>query len=96
MIRNYYANLAEARKAKLTKEHFSFNGSKGQCEACKGAGEIAIPMHLMPNIYVPCDTCKGKRYKDAVLQIKYKGYSISDLLALEIREVKKYLRRRQL
>lgn len=88
LIRDYYANLSEAKKAKLKKEHFSFNGVKGQCEACKGAGEIAIPMHFMSDIYVVCDKCKGKRYKDSVLKIKYKGYSISDLLNLEIGEVK--------
>ncbi|QNU66208.1 SAM-dependent methyltransferase [Ruminiclostridium herbifermentans] len=87
LIRNYYAELSEAKKAKLTKEYFSFNSQKGQCEACKGAGEIAIPMHFMQDIYVPCHKCKGKRYKESVLKIKYKGYSIGDLLDLEIREV---------
>lgn len=88
LIRDYYANLGEAKKARLTKEHFSFNSAKGQCEACKGAGEIAVPMYFMPDIYVTCDHCKGKRYKDFVLKIKYKGYSISDLLDIEIGEVK--------
>ncbi|MGF7142010.1 excinuclease ABC A subunit [Anaerotaenia torta] len=88
LIRDYYSKLSEAKKTKLTKEHFSFNSPKGQCEACKGAGEIAIPMHFMPDIYVPCDKCKGKRYIESVLKIKHKGYSISDLLDLEIREVK--------
>lgn len=88
LIRDYYANLSETKKAKLTKEHFSFNSEKGQCEACKGTGEIAIPMHFMPDIYVACDKCKGKRYKESVLKIKYKGFSISDLLDLEIGQVK--------
>ncbi|MDD3168732.1 MAG: ATP-binding cassette domain-containing protein [Eubacteriales bacterium] len=88
LIRDYYSKLSEAKKAKLTKEHFSFNSEKGQCEACKGAGEIAIPMHFMPDIYALCDKCKGKRYKESVLRIKHKGYSISDLLDLEIDEVK--------
>lgn len=88
LIRDYYSKLSEAKKMKLTKEYFSFNSPKGQCEACKGAGEIAIPMHFMPDIYVPCDKCKGKRYIESVLKIKHKGYSISDLLDLEIREVK--------
>lgn len=88
LIRDFYANLNEAKKEKLTKEHFSFNSAKGQCEACKGAGEIAIPMHFMPDIYIACEACKGKRYKDQVLRIKYMGYSISDLLDLEIGEVK--------
>ena len=92
LIRDYYANIKEAKKAKLSKEYFSFNSTKGQCEACKGAGEIAIPMHFMSDIYVPCDICKGKRYKESVLKIKHKGYSISDLLDLEIREVREILK----
>jgi excinuclease ABC A subunit len=87
LIRILYSNLEEAKKAKLTKEHFSFNSVKGQCEACKGAGEIAIPMHFMPDINVTCDKCKGKRYQEAVLTILYKGYSIADLLDLEIGEI---------
>lgn len=87
-IRDYYASLDEAKKAKLSKEHFCFNSAKGQCEACKGTGEIAIPMYFMQDLYVPCEKCKGKRYKESVLKIKHKGYSISDLLDLEIREVK--------
>lgn len=88
LIRDYYANLSDAKKAKLTKECFSFNSQKGQCEVCKGAGEIAIPMHFMQDIYVPCQKCKGQRYQESVLKIKYKGYSIGDLLDLEIREVR--------
>ncbi len=87
LIRVFYSNLEEAKKAKLTKEHFSFNSVKGQCGACKGAGEIAIPMHFMPDINVICDKCKGKRYQDTVLEIQYKGYSIADLLDLEIGEI---------
>lgn len=88
LIRDYYSKLSDAKNARLTKEHFSFNSEKGQCEACKGAGEIAIPMHFMPDIYIPCDKCKGKRYKEVVLEIKDKGYSIADLLDLEIGEVR--------
>ncbi len=88
LIRDYYAGLNEAKKAKLSKEHFSFNSPKGQCEVCKGAGEIAVPMHFMPDIFVPCEKCKGKRYKEAVLRIMYQGYSISDLLDMEIIEVR--------
>lgn len=88
LIRDCYAGLKEAKKAKLTKEYFSFNSQKGQCEECKGTGEIAIPMHFMEDIYIPCDKCKGKRYKESVLKIKYKGYSVSDLLDLEISQVK--------
>ena len=88
LIRDYYGNLPEAKKAKLSKEHFSFNSTKGQCEACKGAGEIAVSMHFMPDITVPCEKCGGRRYQESVLEIKHKGYSIADLLDLEIREVR--------
>jgi len=88
LIRNFYANLEDAKKRKLTREHFSFNSVKGQCEECKGTGEISIPMHFMEDIYATCTKCKGKRYQEKVLEVRYKGYTISDLLELEIAEVK--------
>lgn len=95
LIRNFYAKLEEAKKKKMTKEHFSFNSVKGQCEECKGAGQITIPMHFMPDIYITCPKCNGKRYQDKVLEVKYKGYSISDLLELEIRELKGLLKKEE-
>ncbi len=85
-IRDFYSKLEESKTSKLTKEHFSFNSKKGQCSECKGAGLITIPMHFMKDIYTKCSKCSGKRYKDNVLEIKYKGYSISDILELEISE----------
>ncbi len=88
LIRDFYANLGEAKQRKLTREHFSFNSSKGQCEECKGAGELAIPMHFMPDIYTICHKCGGTRYQEHILEVRYKGYSIADLLELEIGEVK--------
>lgn len=88
LIRDFYAELNDAKKLKLTKEHFSFNSTKGQCEECKGTGEIAIPMHFMPDIYTVCTKCNGKRYQENVLSVQFKGYSIADLLELEIGEVK--------
>ncbi|WP_309446491.1 TrmO family methyltransferase domain-containing protein [Desulfosporosinus nitroreducens] len=88
LIRDYYAKISDAKQAKLTKEHFSFNSAKGQCDECKGAGEIAIPMHFMPDIYITCNKCNGKRYQEPVLKIEYKGHSIADLLDMEIGEVK--------
>lgn len=88
LIRDFYANLSESKKAKLTKEHFSFNSTKGQCLECKGAGEIAIPMHFMPDINITCSKCKGERYREQILKVKYKGLSIADLLNMEIDEVK--------
>jgi excinuclease ABC A subunit len=95
LIRDYYANLSDAKKAKLTKEYFSFNSAKGQCVECKGAGEIAIPMHFMPDIYTTCSKCNGNRYQDQILKIKYMGYSISDLLNMEIGEVKEIFKSEQ-
>ena len=88
LIREFYANLSEAKREKLTKEHFSFNSSKGQCEECKGTGEIAIQLHFMPDIYTTCSRCNGKRYQEQILKVTYKGYSIADLLELEISELK--------
>jgi excinuclease ABC subunit A len=76
LIREFYANLEESKQRKLTKEHFSFNSSKGQCEECKGAGEIAIPMHFMLDIYTPCQKCGGKQYQESVLEVRYKGFII--------------------
>ncbi len=95
LIRDFYANLDEAKKKKLSKEHFSFNSKKGQCPACKGVGKIAVPMHFMPDIYTTCTKCKGKRYKDEILEVKYKGYTISDLLELEINDVKEIFKQEE-
>lgn len=95
LIRDFYSRLEAAKEDKLTKEHFSFNSKKGQCPECKGAGQIAVPMHFMPDIYTVCSKCKGRRYLDKVLEVKYKGYSIADLLELEIKEVKEIFREQE-
>ncbi|KAB3529427.1 ATP-binding cassette domain-containing protein [Alkaliphilus pronyensis] len=92
LIRDFYAKLEDAKKKRLTKEHFSFNSKKGQCSECKGAGQIAVPMHFMPDIYTTCKKCNGRRYDDKILEVTYKGYSISDLLEMEINEVKEVFR----
>ncbi|QUI22183.1 SAM-dependent methyltransferase [Vallitalea pronyensis] len=88
LIREFYATLHQAKKMKLTKEHFSFNSKKGQCPECKGAGQIAVPMHFMPDIYIPCGACNGRRYQKKVLEVAYKEHHIADVLDLEIGEVK--------
>ncbi len=88
LIRDFYSALEDAKNKEFSKEHFSFNSPKGQCEECKGAGEISIPMHFMPDITMPCAKCGGKRYTEDVLSVKYKGYSVSDILELEIGRIK--------
>lgn len=88
LIRSFYSKLDVAKEIKLTKEHFSFNSSKGQCENCKGIGEIVTPMHFMPDICTVCESCHGKRYKPEILDVLYKGYSIADVLEMEIGEAK--------
>lgn len=87
-IRDFYASLEESKKKKLTKEHFSFNSKKGQCPECKGAAFLTVPMHFMPDIYRKCTKCNGKRYLDEVLTVKYKNYSIADILDCEVSEAK--------
>lgn len=87
IIRRHYANLKSAKYSKLTKEHFSFNSSKGQCPVCRGLGEIAIDMHYMDDCYITCHRCHGKRYRDEVLDIKYQTQSISDILDSEIHDL---------
>lgn len=87
VIRKHYAAIAESRTSHMGKEHFSFNSKKGQCPECKGLGERTVAMHYMDDIYIPCTSCQGKRYTPEVLEIKHKGFSIGDLLDMEIRDL---------
>lgn len=82
-IRNLYANLAPK---KLEAKHFSFNVPGGRCEKCQGAGVLSIPMHFLPDVQVKCPSCHGKRFKKNILEVKYNGYSISDVLNKTIDE----------
>ncbi|HET7433316.1 MAG TPA: excinuclease ABC subunit UvrA [Thermoanaerobaculia bacterium] len=79
-IRNLMAQTPEARMRGYGPGRFSFNVKGGRCEACKGDGQIKIEMHFMPDIYVKCDVCNGKRYNRETLEVKYKGLSISEIL----------------
>lgn len=85
-IRNVYAETKEARIMKLSKSDFSFNVKGGRCENCKGAGVIEVSMHFLPNVQVCCPACKGKRFRKEVLEVKYKGYNISEILDKTIEE----------
>ena len=79
-IRDLYAKLPESRERGYKPGRFSFNVTGGRCEACQGDGQKRIEMNFLPDVYVTCDVCRGRRYNHETLQVKYKGYSIADLL----------------
>ncbi|HVW85159.1 MAG TPA: excinuclease ABC subunit UvrA [Bryobacteraceae bacterium] len=85
-IRDFYALLPESRERGYKPGRFSFNVKGGRCEACTGDGLKRIEMNFLPDVYVTCDVCRGKRYNFETLQVKYKGYSIADLLELTVEE----------
>lgn len=85
-MRNLFAGLPEAKRRKLTSKHFSFNTPGGRCESCQGLGVLTVNMHFLPDIEVRCPACKGRRFQEEVLVVKYEGYSISDLLDMTVQE----------
>ncbi len=86
LLRNLFAKLPQAKNNKLTSKHFSFNTAGGRCETCEGLGHVLVNMHFLPDLEVPCPVCHGKRFKDEVLEVTYKGYTISSILDLSIEE----------
>ena len=89
-VRELFANTPEARARGYTPGRFSFNVKGGRCEACQGDGLIKVEMHFLPDIYVPCDVCKGKRYNRETLDISYKGKNISEVLDMTIEEANEF------
>ncbi len=85
-IRDVFAMTNEAKMRGYQKGRFSFNVKGGRCEACSGDGILKVEMHFLPDVYVPCEVCKGKRYNRETLQVKYKGKTISDVLDMTVEE----------
>jgi excinuclease ABC subunit A len=92
-IREVFAKTPESRMRGYRAGRFSFNVKGGRCESCKGDGIIKIEMHFLPDIYVPCDVCHGKRYNRETLEIRYKGKNIADVLDMTINQGKKFFER---
>ena len=92
MIRDLFAATPDAKAKGYTKGRFSFNVKGGRCEACAGDGIIKIEMHFLPDVYVPCEVCGGKRYNRETLEVKYKGKSIYDILDMTVEEALEFFK----
>ena len=89
-IRELFSGTQEARSRGYKPGRFSFNVKGGRCEACQGDGVIKVEMHFLPDIYVPCDVCKGKRYNRETLEIKYKGLNIHEVLDQTVEDAREF------
>ena len=88
-LRELFAQVPEARARGYSPGRFSFNVRGGRCEACQGDGLIKVEMHFLPDVYVPCDVCHGKRYNRETLEILYKGYNVHDILQMTVEDALK-------
>ena len=86
MIRDLFSKTQEARARGYKPGRFSFNVKGGRCEVCRGDGQIKIEMHFLPDVYVPCEQCHGKRYNRETLEVRFKGKSIADVLDMPVEE----------
>ncbi len=89
-IRNIFSMTPDARKRGYQPGRFSFNVKGGRCEACSGDGQIRVEMHFLPDVYVTCDVCKGKRYNHETLEVRYRGLNISEVLDMPVREARQF------
>lgn len=91
-IRDLFASMSEAKMRGYDKGRFSFNVKGGRCESCRGDGIIKIEMHFLPDVYVPCEVCKGRRYNRETLEVRYKGKNIYDVLDMNVAEALEFFR----
>jgi excinuclease ABC subunit A len=91
-IRDIFASTIESKMRGYEKGRFSFNVKGGRCERCQGDGVIRVPMHFLPDVYVPCEECGGKRYNDETLQVLYKGKNIFDVLEMTVEDAVRFFK----
>ncbi len=91
-IRDFYANLPDSKIRGFKPGRFSFNVKGGRCEACEGQGVIKVEMHFLPDVYITCDVCKGRRFNRETLEVKYKGKDISDVLDMTVEEAYEFFK----
>jgi excinuclease ABC subunit A len=87
-IREFFAKLPESRVRGFNKGRYSFNVKGGRCETCNGDGHLKVEMHFLADVYVPCESCRGKRFNQATLEVKYRGHSIADVLDLSVAQAR--------